>query len=248
MRKPSEEARIQSRFARDCGAARLQFLVRVIVRALAHDMRQHRHIAPRHDWPHLTAHRPQQDLAGALRGVVGVDMRVGAVAGDDRRILDHRVVKIGVHVERDRNRGLRVDRADAAQQFALAILEALGDHCAVQIEEHAVIAAFRNSITDHCGDVLVGAILDRARRRRRGGDRQHDVGLFARGEIEIGAEPRAGAAIGLDRRLAVERARAPIRITGPKTGERRRYRREGVGLVLHHRDQEAHSGLPAAGG
>ena len=211
-------------------------------------MRQHRHIAPRHDWPHLTAHRPQQDLAGALRGVVGVDMRVGAVAGDDRRILDHRVVKIGVHVERDRNRGLRVDRADAAQQLALAVLEAFGDHRAMQIEEHTVIAAFRDGVANDVCYVLVSGVLDRARRRRGGGDRQHDVGLFALGEIEIGAEPRAGAAIGLDRRLAVERARAPIRITGPKTGERRRYRREGVGLVLHHRDQEAHSGLPAAGG
>ena len=61
---------------------------------------------------HLAAHRPQQDLAGALGGVVGVDMRVGAVAGDDRRVVDDRVVEVGVHVERhgdrrrrDRSRG-----------------------------------------------------------------------------------------------------------------------------------------------
>src|SRR5204862_6281077 len=124
--------------------------------------------------------------------------------------------------ERDRNRGLRVDRADAAQQFALAVLEALGDHRAVQIEEHAVIAAFRDGVANDVRYVLVSGVLDRARRRRGGGDRQDDVGLFALGEIEIGAEPRAGAAIGLDRRLAVERTRAPIRITGPKAGERRR--------------------------
>ena len=36
---------------------------------------------------------------------------------------------------------VRVDRADAAQQFALAVLEALGDHRAVQIEHDAVKAA-----------------------------------------------------------------------------------------------------------
>ena len=153
--------------------ARLQFLVRVVVRALAHDMRQHRHIAPGHHRPHLAAHRLHEDFAGALGGVVGVDMRVGAVAGDDRRVGDHRLVEVGVHVVGDRDRGFRVDRADAAQQFALAVFEALGDHRAVQVEHDAVEAAFGDGVADDPGDVLVGGVIDRAataaRRRRSAG-------------------------------------------------------------------------------
>jgi hypothetical protein len=186
--------------------ARLQFPVRMVVRALPHDMRQHRRIAPRHDRPYLAAHGPQQDLAGAPGGVVGVDMGIGAIAGDDRRVRDHRVVKVGVHVVGDGDRGPGVDRADAAQQFALAVFEAVGDHRAVQVEHDAVEPALANRLADHAGDVFVGGVLDRAARRRAGGDRQHDFGALAGGEVEIGAEPRFGAAIGGDRILAVERS------------------------------------------
>src|SRR5205823_10879452 len=50
-----------------------------------------------------------------------------------------------------------------------------------------------------------------------------------------GAETGNGAAKGADRRLAIER---PWTIAEPR--QRRRHRREGVGLVLHHRDQQAH--------
>ena len=125
--------------------------------------------------------------------------------------------------------------ARSREELALAVLEALGDHRAVQIEHDAVEAAARHRLADRVGDVLVGGVLDRAARRRAGGDRQHDLGPLALGEVEIGAEPRAGAAIGADRRLAVERPRP---MAEPR--QRRRHRREGVGLVLHHRDQQAH--------
>jgi len=63
------------------------------------------------------------------------------------------------------------------------------------------------------------------------------------GKIEIGAEPRPGAAIGSDGCVAVQRTR-PV----AKARQWGRHRREGVGLVLHHRDQQAHRGLPSAGG
>ena len=106
----------------------------------------------------------------------------------------------------------------------------------MQIEHDAVKAAARHRLADRVGDVRVGGVLDRPARRRAGGDRQHDLRPFPLGEIEIGAEPGAGAAIGADRRLAIERPRA---IAKPR--ERRRHRREGVGLVLHHRDQQAHA-------
>ena len=54
----------------------------------------------------------------------------------------------------------------------------------------------RDGVADDAGDVLEGGILDRAARRRAGGDRQHDLRPLALGEIEIGAETRPGAAIG----------------------------------------------------
>ena len=199
-------------------------------------MRQHRHVAPGHDRPDLAADRPQQDFAGEPRRLVSVDMRIGAVAGNHRRVGDDLVIKIGVHVERDRDRGHRVDRAQPLQELSLAILQALRDHGAVQVEHDAVEPALCRRGADPLGDLGIGGVLDRAARRRSGGDRQYDLGPFARGQIEIGAEPGAGPAIGADRRLAVKRPRP---VAEPR--ERRRHRRKGVGLVLHHRDQQAHA-------
>ncbi len=103
----------------------------------------------------------------------------------------------------------------------------------MQIEHDAVEPAARHRLADRIRNVPVGRVLDRTARRGAGGDRQDDLGPFAFGEIEIGAEPGAGAAIGADRRFAIER---------PKARERRRHRRKGVGLVLYHRDQQAHVG------
>ena len=108
----------------------------------------------------------------------------------------------------------------------------LGDHRTVQIEHDAVEPAARRGLADRVGDVRVGRILDRTARRRTGGDRQHDFCPLALGEIEIGAETGTGAAEGADRRFPVERPRAAA-----EPRQRRRHRREGVGLVFHHRDQ-----------
>ena len=182
-------------------------------------------------------------------------MRVGAVAGDDCGVVDDRVVEVCVHVERHGDRGVGIDRADAAQELALAVLETLGHHRTVQVEHDAVETAPCDGVADNAGHVLEGGILDRTARRRTGGDRHDHLRPFALGEIEIGPETRSGAAIGPDRRIAIKRPRPSFRITRAKAGERGRYRRERVGLVLHHRDQQAHRGnscqsgtIVAAGG
>jgi hypothetical protein len=210
-------------------------MVRVVVRALAHHMRQHRHIAPGHHRPRLAAHRLEQDFAGPLGGVVSVDMRVGAVTGHHRRVVDDRVVQVGMHVERHGDRRRGIDGANAAQQLAFTVLTAFGHHRAVQVEHDAVIAALCHGIADHAGDVLEGGIVDRSARRRPGGDRQHHLGPLARRQVEIGADARPGPFVRRDRRLAVKRPRAMA-----KARQRGRHRREGVGLMLHHRDQQAH--------
>ena len=55
------------------------------------------------------------------------------------------------------------------------------------------------------------------------------------GKVKIGADRGAGAAERRDRGVAGDRAAA-----APEPAERRRHRRERVGLVLHHGDQEPH--------
>src|SRR4029077_4912248 len=102
-------------------------------------------------------------------------------------------------------------------------------------EQDAVKTAAGDRFAYRLGDVRVGDILDGTARRCPGGNRQNDLGPFPCGEIEISPESRPSTAISADRSLAIERAK-PL--------ERRRHRRKGVGLVLHHRDQEAHAGPP----
>jgi hypothetical protein len=109
----------------------------------------------------------------------------------------------------------------------------------VQVEQDAVKAALGHLCANDLGDMGIGLIGDRSRRRRAGGDRQHDVGAFAARQIEIGAKPGAGAGEGPDRILSIERSR-----TQSEARQRRRHRREGVGLVLHHRAQQAHDRIP----
>ena len=110
----------------------------------------------------------------------------------------------------------------AAQQLALAVLQALGNHRAVQIEHDAVKAALRHRLADRVSNVREGGILDRPLRRRARRDRQDDLRPFPLGQIEIGAEAGAGAAIGADRRLAIERPRAMCRTAPAASAPARR--------------------------
>ena len=104
----------------------------MIVGALPQHVRQHRLVAPGHDRLHLPADRTQQNLAGELGGFVGVDVRVGAIAGHDRRIGNDLVIEVGVHVERDGDRGPEVDRTQPLRELPFAVFEALGDYGAIR--------------------------------------------------------------------------------------------------------------------
>ena len=138
MREADEQTGGQRPAARlPRGAHRLQVLVGRLMRALRHHVRQHRRIAPGGGRAHLAAHHAQQGTRRAFGGLPLVDMRIGLIAGDDLRIADHRVEDVGVHVVGDADRRVRIDGADAAQQFALAVIEPLGDHGAVQVEPSA---------------------------------------------------------------------------------------------------------------
>jgi len=104
----------------------------MIVGALPQHVRQHRLVAPGHDRLHLAAHCAQQDLAGKLRGLVSVDMGAGAITGGHRRVGDHRVIEVGVHLERDGDRGPEVDRTQPLRELPFAVFEALGDYGAIR--------------------------------------------------------------------------------------------------------------------
>jgi hypothetical protein len=142
-----------------------------------------------------------------------------------------------VHVERHADRHVGRDAAYAREELALAVVVALGDHGAVQVEEHRV-AALHHGVQDPARHVFVGRALHRTARRRAAGDRQHDFGAGFFRELDEGADPRARA---LERRadfLPLQRRRAPA----SKARQVRGHRRESVGFVLHLGNDEAHGG------
>jgi hypothetical protein len=139
LRKAAEHRGVQhlARVLRLVGHAhqRLHRLARGCVdQRAAHD----RPVAPHHLRLDLAVQHAQQRAAGAARGVGHVDVRVGAIAGDDRGALDHGVGHLGVEVERHGDRQVRRDPAQAVQQFALAVVVVLGDHGAMQRQQHRV--------------------------------------------------------------------------------------------------------------
>ena len=127
------------------------------------------------------------------------------------------------------------------KQLALAVLEALGDHRAVQIEHDAVEPAFRDRVADDRRGACARRRRPRpgrsAARRRRSATRSRRP--RARRDRDR-RRARCRCRDSRDRRLAVKRA--PARA---KPRERRRHRREGVGLVRELHDEETHgdSGL-----
>ena len=133
-----------------------------------------------------------QRAAGAARGVGHVDMRVGAVAGDDRGALDHRVGHLGVEIERDRDRHVGGDLADAVQQLAFAVVVVLGDHGAVQGQQDGV-AALLDLVDDRRRHLLVGGLGDQARGMGGRGHRHGEFGARLAGDLDEAAERGVGA-------------------------------------------------------
>ncbi len=217
-------------------AHRLEILVRRAMRALCHHVRQHRRGAPDRRWPHLAPHHAQKCPRRTLRGLPLIDMRIGLVAGDNLGVAHHRIEEIGVHVVGDADRRLRIDRADAAQQCALAIVEPLGDHGAMQIEPQRIVATLGYRIGDYATHGLVRVAVHRSAGRGAGTDRHDDLGADLACHRQIPAHAGAGPAEELNRRLAAQQRRS---ITA-EAFQLRRYRREGVGLMRQGRQQQPH--------
>ncbi len=245
VRKPDEQAGAKRAFLFHRAAAGLDLLVRRIEARLAHDVRQHRALAPGHGGRGLALEHRKERLAGANPGFVDIDVRIRLVAGDHVRVLHDRAIQVGVHVERDRNWRFRRDLAHSRDQLAFAILEALGHHRAMQVEQDGVAAGF-DGLADPARHVLEGRVLDRPARPRVARDRQRDRGARLLRKLDEGADRGTRPAQRLDRRLALERARRADR----EAPDRRGHRREGVGLVLHLGNDDFHwaTGAPRSCG
>ena len=139
---------------------------------------------------------------------------------------------MGVEVEAHRDRHPRRHRADAAQQLALAVVDVLGHHRPVQREEDRVAPAAHRA-HDGVRHVLVGRPLHVTGRVRPARHRQHDLGAGPLGHVEEAAELGVGV---------LELGDGGLTLQGAERREWGRHRREGVGLVHHHREDQLRAG------
>ena len=169
----------------------------------AHD----RPVAPHHLRLDLAGQHAHQRAAGAAGGVGHVDVGIGAVAGHDRGALDHGVGHLGVEIERDRDRHVGGDLADAVQQLAFAVVVVLGDHGAVQGEQDGV-AALPDLVDDRRRHLLVGGLGDEARGMGGGRHRHGEFRPGLAGHLDEAAEGGVGPLGLLDGARAAQLARA----------------------------------------
>ena len=186
-------------------------------------------VAPHHPGLDLARQHAHQRAAGATGGVGHVDMRIGAIARDDGGALDHGVGHLGVEIERHRDRHVGRDPADAIEQLAFAVVIVLGDHGAVQGQQHGV-AALLDLLDDGRRHLLVGGLGHQTRGMGRG---RHRHGEFSAGlarDFDEAAQGSVGAFGFLDGARTAQGAGAGERF------DRGRQRRERIRLVHHHRD------------
>jgi hypothetical protein len=188
------------------------------------------------EWPPVLQQAVEQS-GGAAAGRRHVDMRIGAVADHRAGVAYHLRRQIGVVVEAGHDRDPVTDQgADAAQQFALAVLVMLGDHRTMQVEIDAVERLSRGEIFEHrAGDLLVGVALDIGGRRRRAPARRHQLVpqflqcLNRAGDRDVEALDR------VDQLGPANKARPGV---GPlEIGPGGALRRKGVGLMLKPADR-----------
>ena len=151
-------------------------------------------------------------------------------------MADHRAGQVGVEVERhpDGHRGPD-HLAHGVEQVALAVLEPLGHHRPVQVEQHAVQAPGRAEVGEQPRpDLGVDGGRHAPGGRRGGRHRGQQRHAVRGGGGEHPAEAGAGAAVGL------EDLAAPAQVPRLELAPAGRQRAERVRLVREHRDEDAH--------
>ena len=125
--------------------------------------------------------------------------------------------------------------AHRLQQVALAVVDALDDHGAVQVEQDAVERPGGAQVGHEAvAGLRVELLRHAAGRRRRGGQRGHQRDAARGGAVDHAAQAGPGAAVRLEDLAAVaEVARLELAAIGANRAER-------VGLVRDHRHEEPH--------
>ena len=93
----------------------------------------------RHGGANLSPQCANDQVGGFPAAFAEVDVGIGVAGDDDIGKLGHRVADVGVQVESDDDRAVgSEDGADAAQKIAFAVVDALDDHGAVQVQQRTV--------------------------------------------------------------------------------------------------------------
>ena len=194
--------------------------------------RHHGQPSPDHDGLDLAVHRPHERPGRPLGRLAHVDVWIGPVAGEDGGVVDHGRRHVGVEIEPDGEGQVGRHRANAAEELALAVVDVLGDHGAVQRQEGRV-AAVPDPAHDGLAHVLVGRPLHVARRMRAGREGYHDLCARLLGHVQEAAQLGIGVLELLDGRGTGE---------GAERGQGRGDGRKRIGLVHHHRDENLAAG------
>ena len=219
----------------------LQRAVGLVLAALAHHMRNHGQAAPGLGGAGLTANHADQGASRALPGFIHVHMRVGLVARHHLCEFHHVGVDVGMHVVSDTDGGAGIDRANAAQQFAFAVFKAARHHGAVQVQQDAVKATGLHRLHDAARHGFKGVVFHRTAGRGMGGNGDFKIGAGFFCQVDESAGGRAGVAKGAHRMGALGRQPGGA-MAARKARQVGDHGREGVGLVHHHGNQQAHAG------
>ena len=178
----------------------------------------------------------QQPLGGLHAALGHVHVGIGLVAVQQVGPAHHLRGEVAVEVQRHRDGHRRPHRrAHGLDEVALAVVDALAHHRAVEIEQHAVERPRRVQVgEDALLDVAVDVPGDEPGGRGGRRDRGHEAHAVTFGGIDHAAQTGAGAAEGLDDLAAV------VEIPRFELTAVSRDIAEGIGLVRQHGEEELH--------
>ncbi|CPN83353.1 Uncharacterised protein [Bordetella pertussis] len=202
--------------------------------------------APRGAMPVLAGLRARLQQGGGARAGVGhVDVRIGAIGHQRAGMRQHGASHVGVQVQAgDDGRGGADGVAQAAQEFAFAVVVVFGDHGAVQVQVDGVVAAGAGGRLDLAGDTLEGV----ARDVRRGAGAGPEDGVHAVAVRQGRVQEAAGGDVdGAQRQQVVAAHQGGKAFAAQEVVIAGLGRREGVGFVLETGNQDMHACLPGVG-
>ena len=199
--------------------------------------------------PHRLLQRPAPDQAIEQRrrpfpGFREVDMGIGAADHQGRGMPHHPLGDVGMQIEADHDRQIRAEQAtQALQELALAVLQMLGHHRAMEVEIKGIDASAAAQQVDHlAGDPLIGVAFHVRGRRCRTPEQRHQFmagggcPVDEAGDRQIDAT-KSGENLGTSRQPRPAVGLLEITVGRPHRGE-------SIGFVLESADCYAGHGYP----